>query len=63
MNVSAFIKPPGLFYDPDDEYEPDFSEQAYINHLQHCTVLEISGGIDFDQASDKCINFLKTGKI
>jgi HprK-related kinase B len=62
--LAAFIKSPGLFYEPDD-LEPDiaFSHKAYIDHLNGCDVYEISGGVDFDRATKDCISILEHGRL
>jgi HprK-related kinase B len=53
--LEAFIKSPGLFYEPEvDYYEQHFSPQSYIDHLRHCRIFEFTGGIDFDFAAHHC---------
>jgi HprK-related kinase B len=56
----AFMKSVGLFFEMDDPAQDlDFSEEAYLDLLGDCPVLEISGGIDFEAASMACLDFLK----
>jgi HprK-related kinase B len=53
--LEAFIKSPGLFYEPElDNYERYFSPQSYIEHLCRCRIFEFTGGIDFDFAAHSC---------
>jgi HprK-related kinase B len=53
--LEAFIKSPGLFYEPElDHYEQHFSSQSYIDHLCSCSIFEFTGGIDFDSAAHHC---------
>jgi HprK-related kinase B len=60
--LPAFIKPPGLFFHAGDDCKmPEPSERNYIDYLNHCEVVEISGKIDFDLAAGACISFLDTG--
>jgi len=57
--LQAFMKSLGLFYQPEEESAmPEFSEQTYLDHLNSCRVVEVSGGIDFRQAAEQCIKFL-----
>lgn len=49
--LRAFMKSPGLFYEPEKIIAHDYlSEENYIRQLQDIRVLEISGGVNFDQA-------------
>ena len=62
--LPAFMKSAGLFFIPGDKAdELDFSEEAYIELLKACTVLELSGGVDLDAAADICLEFLETGEL
>jgi HprK-related kinase B len=62
--LPAFMKSAGLFFLPGDRADRlDFSEEAYIELLKECTVLELSGGVDFDAAADICLQFLDTGNL
>lgn len=56
--LPAFMKSPGLFYEPLDFSPPDFSEEAYIQFLDGCPIYEITGDIDFDWAADACLEIL-----
>ncbi|WP_034640898.1 HprK-related kinase B [Desulfovibrio inopinatus] len=58
--MPAFMKDVGLFFEMDDPAETlDFSEQAYLALLDDCPVLELTGGIDFDAATEICLAFLQ----
>jgi HprK-related kinase B len=49
--LPAFMKSTGLFFLPDgDCAHPDPTPEAYIETLSACTVLEITGRIDFEAA-------------
>jgi HprK-related kinase B len=62
--LPAFMKSPGLFFLPSRECAmPEPTAENYAELLSRCTVLELSGGLDFDLAVDSCLNFLKTGKV
>ncbi|MCB2183008.1 MAG: HprK-related kinase B [Desulfobulbaceae bacterium] len=57
--LPAFMKETGLFFLPEEkEHELDHSSANYLEMLSHCTVLEISGGVDFKIATDACMDFL-----
>ncbi len=62
--LKAFIKSPGLFYEPHCSIDTEkvFSSASYIDHLKHCRVFEISGGVDFDRAAGVCMQLAETGK-
>ncbi|WP_235893940.1 HprK-related kinase B [Oceanidesulfovibrio indonesiensis] len=57
--LPAFMKSPGLFYRPGDSVAPDFSEEAYLELLKNCPVYELSGGVDFERAAEKCIALIE----
>jgi HprK-related kinase B len=58
--LPAFIKSPGLFYEPEDvEPKSAFSPEVYVRHLDLCEVYEVTGGIDFDQAADACLSLME----
>jgi len=60
--LGAFIKSPGLFYEPEiSDPEKAFSEDAYIDHLKLCRVFEISGGVDFEKAAAACMSLAGAG--
>ncbi|NDV22871.1 HprK-related kinase B [Desulfovibrio sp. JC022] len=62
--LPAFMKEPGLFYLPDSpEKERAPSVDAYADFLSKTTLVEISGGVDFDKAADACLKFMKKGSI
>jgi len=43
----------------DPALDLDFAEEAYLDLLGDCPVLKISGGVDFEAASEACLDFLK----
>jgi HprK-related kinase B len=50
--LPAFMKDVGLFYEADDPArELDFSPAAYLDLLDQCRVVELTGGIDFTKAA------------
>lgn len=58
--LQAFMKSLGLFYENGEGLE--FCQQddfEYLDHLRDCTVLEFSGGVDFEKAADICIQYLE----
>jgi HprK-related kinase B len=59
----AFMKSAGVFFCPEKNCDlKNPSVQEYVNMLSSCTVLEISGGIDFNRAADACLHFLQSQK-
>lgn len=58
--MPAFMKSPGLFYKPQARYSGDRAtdEQRYLQRLEGCDVVEISGGIDFEAATSACLRLL-----
>jgi len=57
--LPAFMKSTGLFFTPYDKCRmPEPTEENYIAHLSLCKVWEITGGIDFEKAAEKCIREL-----
>jgi HprK-related kinase B len=62
--LPAFMKSTGLFYLPDDPARRDDpSVEAYADLLAQTNLIEISGGVDFDRASDVCLHFMETGRL
>ena len=60
--LSAFIKSPGLFYEPEGlDGDIAFSEDAYVDHLKRCRVFEVTGGVDFDHAGNVCMQLMNEG--
>jgi len=58
--LAAFMKDPGVFYDPDDPSEEAMAgPQAYLDRLGDLPVLEITGGVDFEAAARICLDFLR----
>jgi HprK-related kinase B len=50
----------GIFYrSPAGSAEPEPGEDAYLEVLGDCPVHEITGGLDFDQATQFCAGLLK----
>ncbi|MHC1743933.1 MAG: HprK-related kinase B [Syntrophobacteraceae bacterium] len=57
--MPAFMKDVGLFFEPEDPEEGlDFSQEAYLDLLEHCPVYEITGGVDFKDATRWCSQWL-----
>lgn len=62
--LPAFMKSSGLFFLPEKEAgRPAPGAGEYIELLSRCSIIEISGGIDFDAAADVCMDFLENGGI
>ena len=61
--LPAFMKSTGLFFQPRNGVPRDQPMEAYAEALSRCTVVEFSGGIDFDAAADICLDFLRTGEV
>ncbi|MBI9112565.1 HprK-related kinase B [Maridesulfovibrio ferrireducens] len=62
--LPAFMKESGLFYlpdSPDKIKDPDINTYATI--LSKTTLIEISGGVDFDRVADACLKFMKLGTL
>lgn len=58
--LGAFMKSTGLFYENSEGLpEPDFSEEAYVEMLAGCEVLEVTGGADFELAARLLAEYLK----
>lgn len=57
--LPTFMKATGLFYLPADSDKPkNQPPNEYVRLLTRCTVLEFTGGLDFEQAATACWNFL-----
>jgi HprK-related kinase B len=62
--LQALIKSPGVFYRTNNCCnDPINLEKSYIHALKNSEVYEISGGIDFEYASDFFIQFLRSGEV
>jgi HprK-related kinase B len=62
--LDAFMKPTGVFYDPEEDYEsPSLPQSQYIETLDPCDVFELSGGASFDAAAAACDSYLRTGEM
>ena len=60
--LSAFMKSPGLFYEPDATLlQNGLTEENYIAQLKEVRVLEIFGGVNFDQAVTAIANAMNQG--
>jgi len=59
--LPAFMKETGLFYLPKGDEPRNFPAASYLELLRDVTVIELSGGIDFDRAADICMDFLEIG--
>jgi len=58
--LPAFMKSTGLFFLPhSDCFMPAPTIESYIDHLSCCSVWEFNCGIDFENAAQACIHFLK----
>ncbi len=58
--LPAFMKSTGLFFESGNDMPlPDFSEEAYVEGLKGCTVLEVTGGADFEAAAAELARFLR----
>lgn len=58
--LPAFMKDVGLFFEADDpEHEFDFSADAYLDLLESCRVVELTGGVDFDGAASELLALLQ----
>ncbi|MFP4167767.1 MAG: HprK-related kinase B [Desulfonatronovibrionaceae bacterium] len=57
--LPAFMKHPGLFYFPKAGQSLNLDPESYVQALSNKPVFEIHGGIDFDKAAEKCLEFLK----
>lgn len=58
--LPAFMKSTGLFYDANHDLPvPELSEDAYLEGLKGCTVLEVTGGADFEGVARELTYFLK----
>ena len=61
--LGAFMKSPGLFYEPEDVLaQESLTEENYIEKLKEFPVLEISGGVNFERAVKEIIKVIKTKK-
>ncbi|MFZ5587923.1 MAG: HprK-related kinase B [Thermodesulfobacteriota bacterium] len=56
--MAAFMKSPGLFYQPAAGADPDFSPPAYQRLLADCPVYEFGGGVDFAAAAETCLDLV-----
>lgn len=61
--LPAFMKSTGLFYRPDVATYEDPSDTVYAEALSRTTILEMSGGVDFDAAAEACLAFLENGTL
>jgi HprK-related kinase B len=62
--LGAFMKSPGLFYEPEEvETQANLSEENYIDQLHGIPVLEISGGVNFDEAAKAISLIINSEKI
>jgi hypothetical protein len=58
------MKSPGLFYEPEEvETQANLSEENYIDQLHGIPVLEISGGVNFDEAAKAISLIINSEKI
>ncbi|MBG0788952.1 MAG: HprK-related kinase B [Desulfovibrionaceae bacterium] len=62
--LPAFMKGTGLFYLPENPArrgDPDVD--AYARLLAKADLIEISGGVDFEAASEVCMRYMETGEL
>lgn len=61
--LPAFMKDPGVFYEPDDPLgEAMASPEEYLAVLGDVPTLEIEGGVDFDGTVRACLDFLEEAR-
>ncbi len=60
--LAAVMKPPGPFYIPEGANKPagfiDVDPEDYLPVVQEIPVFEVTGAVDFDQASAFCMEFV-----
>lgn len=62
--MAAFMKDPGVFYEPDDPSEEAMaSPEEYLDMLGNLPIIEITGGVNFEAAVRVCLEFLRTGQV
>ena len=62
--LPAFMKATGLFFLPHADCRmPEPSLENYTEMLSRCTLIEVSGGVNFDLAAQACLRFLETGAL
>ena len=62
--LPAFMKSTGLFFTPESGCNmPKPTAQAYADYLSNCTVIEFSGGIQFEKAAEIYLHFLEHGAL
>ncbi|WP_316897763.1 HprK-related kinase B [Pseudodesulfovibrio indicus] len=62
--LPAFMKSTGLFYLPENPARRnDPPMEAYAELLSKADLIEISGGVDFERASEVCLRFMETGRL
>ncbi len=61
--LAAFRKSSGLFYLGKGDEEFRFAPERYLDLLERITVMELSGGANFELAADHCHTFLRHGII
>lgn len=62
--LEAFMKSAGVFYDPEEDYEPpSLPVEDYIHALEPCEVFELAGGARFDEGARACATYLRTGRM
>jgi HprK-related kinase B len=60
--LPAFMKATGLFFLPQTDCRmPEPNLANYTDMLSRCTLIEISGGVNFEAAAQACLRFLETG--
>jgi len=61
--LEAFQKDPGAFFlAKDANNPPNFEPGRYLDQLDCCQVFEITGGVDFEGATEACLQLLERHK-
>lgn len=62
--LPAFMKSTGLFFLPYMNIETtQATEENYIAMLQYCKVIEFSGSVDFEKATEVCLSAIEHGSL
>jgi HprK-related kinase B len=62
--LDIFVKSKGLFHLPQNaDPGPESVRESYVEHLSMIPIVEMTGGVDFQKASDICLRFLESGRV
>ncbi len=62
--LPAFMKSTGLFFCPaEDSHVNPANNEDYVDVLKHCRVIEISGSIDFEKATQACLSIIEKDSL